>query len=78
MRDAFGSSSPLPRRHGAFGGMTLTPMMTAVTYRTKEQDSEQESGVQNPLVDEEARFVTSRAYTSPVYAVEQLICHESS
>jgi hypothetical protein len=71
MRETFGPSSPLPRQHSAFGGMTLTPMMTAVTYKVKESTTkESESAVDNPLVDEEARFVTSRAYTSPVYVAK--------
>ena len=56
----YGPSSPLPRRHKAFGGMTLTPMMTATTHIPANSGVAEESVVQNPLVDQQARFVTHR------------------
>jgi len=54
----YGPSSPLPRRHKDFGGMNLTPMMTATIHVPVNSGTVEESAVQNPLVDQQARFVT--------------------
>jgi len=54
----YGPSSLLPRRHEDFGGMNLTPMMTATTHIPPISGAVEEISVQNPLVDRQARFVT--------------------
>jgi len=54
----YSPSSPLPRRHKDFGGMNLTPMMIATTHVPVNPGTVEERAVQNPLVDQQARFVT--------------------